>query len=692
MNLDFCKYVDVFYGNGETDRFFEDGLASKWFYIKALCGNTNPHAVLPFGKMSVGAYSGGYPTGYGTHYPNSCGGIKKLGETLKIKGFSHIHHSGTGGIKYYYNYAVTTPFYGDDISVITEGRTPDEEEAYPGYYKTKLDDILCELTVDGGVALHRYTFGKEGGRIAIDFSNDGLDEKFTNKFFSNVKDSQTEIISDREILFSGKFSGVKLWFCVKAECDDAKASVFSLNEITPTSGKALPFGAVIDFTGKTVLLRVGYSTASYDKARAEVAASTASFGEAKENAYNIWNKHLAAFKIQSNDEELKGKFYSCLYHSLIKPCDMSGERILGVSGDVVSDFATFWDQYKTALPLICIAYPEMEEKIANSIVNVSRSLGKIPCSFGMTDMFPCEEQAKMLGIYALCDAYRMGYKRVTTELIDECIERELQRNDYISFLNDGYFERYTHILDVTDACLDAADITKNQTLKNKLLRIAENWKNAYSEDALMAEKSPYYEGDRYTYSFRIQKNMEDRVALAGGKKKFLGMLDNFFGFGKDSVKQLTYPGADKAISQCSYHRFEGFNNECDIETPYAYIYAGRHDRLSEILHECVNRSFGTGRSALPGNNDSGGLTSLFIWNVIGIFPISGSGEFLIGSPSIDKAEIDLASGKSLMITVNRENKDQIYVDKVIFNGNVIDDYKILMSDVMNGGVMEFYMK
>ena len=58
QQTDLCKYVDVFFGNGETDRFFEDGLASKWFYIKALCGNTVPHAVLPFGKMSVGAYSG----------------------------------------------------------------------------------------------------------------------------------------------------------------------------------------------------------------------------------------------------------------------------------------------------------------------------------------------------------------------------------------------------------------------------------------------------------------------------------------------------------------------------------------------------------------------------------------------------------------------------------------------------------
>ena len=77
---DYCKFVDVFYGNGETDLFALDGLASKWFYIKAICGNTFPHSVLPFGKMSVGPYSGGFPTGYGTHYNNSCGRIRKLSD------------------------------------------------------------------------------------------------------------------------------------------------------------------------------------------------------------------------------------------------------------------------------------------------------------------------------------------------------------------------------------------------------------------------------------------------------------------------------------------------------------------------------------------------------------------------------------------------------------------------------------
>ena len=156
---EYCQYADVFYGNGEVDHFAEEGLASKWFAIKAMCGNTTPHAVLPFGKMSVGAYSGGYPTGYGCHYPNSCGGIRKLYDRLRIRGFSHLHQSGTGAIEYYYNYAVTTPFYGG-LDQITQYHEAKEEQACPGYYAVSMQDIRCELTVTQDTALHRYLFGQ----------------------------------------------------------------------------------------------------------------------------------------------------------------------------------------------------------------------------------------------------------------------------------------------------------------------------------------------------------------------------------------------------------------------------------------------------------------------------------------------------------------------------------------------------
>ncbi|MBO5224557.1 MAG: glycoside hydrolase family 92 protein [Clostridia bacterium] len=690
---DYCKLVDVFYGNGETDRFFDDGLASKWFYIKALCGNTTPHATLPFGKMSVGAYSGGYPTGYGLHYPNSCGGIKKLAKEPYVIGFSHLHQSGTGAIQYYYNYAIVSPFYGD-IANFNEPKKLRSKQAKPGYYKAEIDDIVCELSVSNNVAVHKYTFEKNGGRIAIDFSNNGLCKEFGNSYFTEVSESEIEILNNNEIAFSGVFSGIRLHFFVSIESESASVKLFEKNvERSGVYAKNMlsPYGVVFDVIGDTAQLKVGYSTVSRALAIKSVREVAEKFENVVKKANDTWNEYLSVFSIKAS-EDIMQKFYSNLYHSLIKPTDMTGERVLGVDGECITDFATFWDQYKTVLPLIFLSYPKMGEKIVKGIVNISKTLGKIPCSFGLSNVFPCEEQAKMLAIFSLCDAYFMGVDGANVFDIEECIQRELDRDDYKDFIASGYFERFTHILDVSDACLSVANITNNEKLKDRLIDLSKYWINAYSSDGLMSNKSKYYEGDRYTYSFRLQSNMEDRVELAGGKEKFAVMLDNFFGFGGQSVKQITHLNAYDDIAQTQYHRFEGFNNECDMETPYAYIYADRHDRLCEIMHECINRSFGLGVSGLPGNNDSGGLSSLFVFNALGLFPKSGSGVFLIGSPQIDEASIKLSGGNTLRIIRERKSENEICVDKVFFNEKQLYVFKISMQEIMKGGVLRFIMK
>ena len=676
-NYDYCKWVDMFYGCDETDRIFDSGLASKWVYIKSLAGNTHPHPTLPFGKMSVGAYSGGYSAGYGINRPNCRGKIEKLGEHMKVRGFSHLHHSGTGDIWFFYNYALTTPFY-NNLNNITEYVAAEAEYAKPGYYSVNLNDIKCELTVDKGVALHRYTFGNHGGRVAIDFSNNGL----SSYGLRPVTDAKLEITSDNEVFCSGTFSGIKLYFCAKAE----NATVTLFENLTENRKRTIdidkqstPFGAVFDSNDDTLILRVSYSTVSFQKAHEELNGSTKTFDDAVDTAYGKWNETLSAFDIKTDNEELKTKFYSNLYHSLIKPTDMTGENILGVCGDTVAGFSTFWDQYKTQIPLIFLCYKDMGEKIIKALINISRSLNKIPCNFNLSDIFPCEEQAKMLGVTLLCEAYRLGIGNLTEQLLSECFERELARDDYKQFLETGTFERYTHIIDVADACQNGAEIINNETMRSHLQSLAEKWRNAYGQDGLMSENSLYYEGDRYTYSFRLQKNIEERIALAGGKEKYAKMLDSFFGFDE----------SDNSRS----HKFQGFNNECDMETPYSYIYADRHDRLCKIINECVNRSFGLGRAGIPGNNDSGGMSSCFLWNTLGLFPVSGSGVYLLGCPQIDSADIKLHNGNMLKIRVRGvPSRKCRYVDKILLNGSQVQNFAISANDVLNGGTLEFFIK
>lgn len=691
---DYCALADVFYGSGETNEFPETGIASKWFYIKALCGNTTPHAVLPFGKISVGAFSGGYPSGYGNHKPNYCGGVQKFTDGLKALGFSHLHQTGTGAIAYYYNYAVVSPFC-NGIENAFVLRDLEEEKAVPGYYSAKLEDIKCEVTASHDVAYHRYTFSDKNVKIAVDFSNDGLSKTFPENFYSFA--SEAVIIKEDEstVLFSGILSGIKLYFCVKAKGENVRASLFENdNEIKPEKEKIEPedtkkrFGTVFSFDGSTAEIRVSYSTIGFEEVKKAIDESKASFEETKKSAYEKWNEYLSKIEIETSDKELSEKFYSNFYHSLIKPSVLTGENVLGVKGDTVTDLGTFWDQYKTLLPLIYMLYKDEGKKISDAIINISRTLGKISCSFGLTDKFPCEQQAKMLGVITLCDAYYMGL--CEKEKLDECIERELEREDYKEFLGTGYFERYTHIPDVTDACLNVAEITENKKLKERLLEISECWKNAYGEDGLMSENSPYYEGDRFTYSFRLQSNIEERIALAGGKERYTALLDDFFGFGKESVKQITTtdnPGAKIKEAMC--HRFEGFNNECDMETPFSYIFTDRHDRLCEIETAAVRDTYRLGRNGLPGNNDSGGLSSCFLWLALGIFPWAGKGKMLLGCPQVDSAKIHLQSGNTLTIeTVRTENSDDS-VSEIYFEGRKIENYIIDTKEILGGGTLKY---
>lgn len=65
--------VDPFIGTEVTDLPAPAGLAATWWWPKPPVGNTHPGATHPFGMVSACAYSGAYPTGYGTYVLNTAG-------------------------------------------------------------------------------------------------------------------------------------------------------------------------------------------------------------------------------------------------------------------------------------------------------------------------------------------------------------------------------------------------------------------------------------------------------------------------------------------------------------------------------------------------------------------------------------------------------------------------------------------
>ncbi len=159
-----------------------------------------------------------------------------------------------------------------------------------------------------------------------------------------------------------------------------------------------------------------------------------------------------------------------------------------------------------------------------------------------------------------------------------------------------------------------------------------NWRNVYDPATGLLIEGEYYEGTLWNYSFRLFHDMAERVGLFSSASAYVDTLDRFFGYGCPPVKQMDDPSDVEAL-QAAYdlHRFEGFNNEPDMETPYAYIYGDRHDRVAEVVRAGMRYCFTTGRGGAPGNVDSGGLTSCYLWNALGLFPATGLPYMLIGS-------------------------------------------------------------
>ena len=169
-------------------------------------------------------------------------------------------------------------------------------------------------------------------------------------------------------------------------------------------------------------------------------------------------------------------------------------------------------------------------------------------------------------------------------------------------------------------------------------------------------------------------DMPERIKMAGGKEAFAALADRFFGF--------FHP--EDASSCC----FEGFNNETDMESPYVYHFAGRHDRLSEVIHAGLTYMFVEGRGGVPGNNDSGGLCSCYLWNAMGVFPVSGQDMMVIGSPRARETALRLGNGKVFRIQKQGEG---IYVKSAALNEKPLQTLCFSAREMMRGGELMLTM-
>ena len=678
---DWTRFVNVFQGCDEIALPEPKGIAAEWELIKGLCGNCTPGAALPFGRITACCYSGGYSSGYGRLKSNSHGPIGKLWDGNKFRGIAHIQNDGTGYIDTFYNYAVVSPFYGE-LAHSADARDFRDERAEPGYYACRdgASGADCETTVTPRVALHRITFPKAGGRVSIDFSNDGLYDD-GNLSRSPAGAARLTLLSDGEALAEVTLHRLTLWFYLKAEGLESPLRLWVDDEETGAGALSLEPGrrfGVAAACGPQVRLTLGISPKSAETARQDVLGNPLSFDQAREQAKAAWNEALSRIEAEFDNPADSEIFYSNFYHTLIKPADWSGESFLYEAEPFVLDFATLWDQYKTSLPLVYTLYPEMARKIAATFLNTARATGKMIHCLMLDGMFKenTTGQARMLAEHTLVDAWLRGVAFDLDEALALMYADVFERGYYDAFLAGERPDAPAFEIDMTDACAACARLARARGREKMAARFeaaAKQWPLVFErETGLVRRAERFYEGTNWNYSFRLMHDMPGRVALAGGKERFASLLDLFFGF-------------EMAGREAS---FEGFNNETDMEAPYAYHYCDRHDRICEVVHAGFEFMFTTGRGGVPGNADSGGLTGCYVWNALGVFPVSGQDLMIVGTPRVRNAKLHMGNGRDFIVEKVGEG---IYVREAKLDGERLETLAFPVTRMMRGGKLTLEM-
>ena len=172
----------------------------------------------------------------------------------------------------------------------------------------------------------------------------------------------------------------------------------------------------------------------------------------------------------------------------------------------------------------------------------------------------------------------------------------------------------------------------------------------------------FYEATSWEYSLSIPHDVNGLIEKSGGKEMFEKRLDIFFNKG-----------------------FFNVNNEPSFLSPCLYHWIGKPYKSSERVREIINKNYNDSSIGLPGNDDSGAMSSWLAFHIIGLYPNAGHDYYIINTPIVDYTCINLDGGKKFEISVPSLSEKNVYIKSVTLNGKDYPYSTLRYQDIVNGG-------
>lgn len=610
----------------------------------------------------------------------------------------------------------------------------DAEIATPAYYSVDLpeESVRAELTSRSRSAIFRFTYRNAGKAYIV--VNPNSDEGLGYIAVDTVGRRIYGYNPVHRIYQGwGEYAGYDGHFVIEYQKDITDIGTFCGDSIfrgdTVISNKE-GIGVYIGFDvepGEEILVKAASSFVSNEGAvkNLETEIPHWDFDATRSQLTSIWEKHLAAISVRSDDELSKRKFYGAFYRASFLPRTFNdvdgrypsfakGKPVMSLpeGGTYYEDFSV-WDTYRALHPMLNIISPSMAGLMMNSLVLKYEQGGWLP-------IFPCWNSytAAMIGdhcISLLCDAYIKGVggfdiekayqamrrnafvQPAEKEYLDGCGRRALK-----SYMDYGYIPLEDSVKEAFHTCEQVSrtleyayddyvlSVVARKLGKDEdaglLLGRAGNYRNVINpatgyaqgrhlDGTFLTDDNAFKftkfitEGAPCHYTWYVPHDVYGLMDIMGGKDAFAAKLDSMF----------------------SENRYWHGNEPCH-QIAFMFNYAGQPWKTVDAVRHIMDTEYIDAPGGLSGNDDAGQMSAWYMFAAIGFYPVCpGSEYYILSAPTFPEVEFRLESGKTFVISAPGVSDKNRYIKSVKLNGSDYTLNYISHSDIMNGGIMEFEM-
>lgn len=712
-------------------------------------GTTNPGAISPNGMMSVSPFN--VMGSDINEYDKDARWWSTPYDVTNsfLTGFSHVNLSGVGcpDLGSLLLMATTGPL---DVDYHNYGSTYHNETATPGYYAVEIDKygVKAETTATTRTSRTRFTFPAGESNILLNLG-EGLTNE-TGASLRRVNDREFEgsklmgtfcyttqavfpiyfvMRLDKAPKESGYWKKQRPMSGVEAawDPDNGKYKIYR-NYGRDIAGDDIGAWCVYETTeGEQIEVSMGVSFVSIANARENLDAEQKdmTFDAIRKATSDRWNEDLSRILVEGGTEEQKGVFYTALYHALIHPSvisDVNGQYPKEESDEIGilkegNRYTVFslWDTYRNLHQLMTLVYPERQLDMVRSMVGMYDDWGWLP----KWELFG-RETFTMEGDPALpvvIDTWRKGLTDFDIDKAYEAMKKSAltpgkdnpMRPDVDPYAERGYIplgffagdnsgdNSVSHALEyyVADNALAwLAAERGDKELAEELTRRSLGYKNYYSKEygslrplnsdgtflepfdptagANFENVPGFHEGSAWNYTFFVPHDIPGLAKLMGGNKKFVDRLQMVFDEGY-------YDAA----------------NEPDIAYPYLFSrFKGEEWRTQKLVTELLAKHFTTKPDGIPGNEDTGTMSSWAVFSMLGFYPdVPGVPEYTLTTPAFDKITVKLdpkyySGAEELVIEKTNPETGSEYIQSITLGGKK-SPYRITHDELIKGGKLSF---